>query len=281
MHPLLGHPIRPLLFLAILFSLALICVECGRYERSNPYDPEYTGNPHNAFLQVSRADLLEGEESGEHYRYFSMPVTVLNTGSSAAMNVKATISEGDNVASISGDTTLELGDILPSQSVSTEWPHYFRFEVLTRYKPPVHLRFFILFTAAGGVSWKDTIDTTIEPAKLTLLGVIIEPSGSGMNTRGFKMTPSIVNVGLGSAIAAEIELSYSDQRVTQHFPTALTLRNIPPGDTVVGAAPGEWSYFVFFVPDTTQLPFNTQFFFKMEVEDGTSWLDTADVVVTQ
>lgn len=258
---------------AILVFSGCIWFGCGRYEHANPFDPKYTGDSPAAYLRVVGTNLIENQGDNS-YRYFWIQTSFQNLGPKVT-DVEATIASSSEMAHITYNAAVEIHQLGPSQTLSTEWPYHFGFRIPKSTRTPVALVFPVAMVGSDGTEYKDTIYITIRPARLRVVGTAVEEYGSS-----FKLVPSVENSGLGSAISTELKVTDHDPRVSiDGYPRILTLGDIFPGDTIVGAAPGEWGYFVIAVPDTIQLPLDAQFIFSLMVADSTSWLDTCLVVI--
>jgi hypothetical protein len=258
---------------AILVFSGCLWWGCGRYEHANPYDPKYTGDSPVPYLRVVGTNLIE-DHSDNSYRYFWIQTSFRNLGPRVT-DVEATITASDDVAHITYNATIEIQQLGPSQVSTTQWPYHFGFRIPKGTKAPADLMFTVAMVGTERTEYSDTIYITIHPAKLRVLGTAVEEYGSS-----FKLVPSVENSGLGSAISTELKVADHDPRVKiDGYPGVLTLGDIISGDTIVGAAPGEWGYFVVAVADTVQLPLHAQSIFSLMVADSTSWLDTCIVVI--
>jgi len=145
----------------LFLSLLVLIICCDRYKHTNPHDPDYEGqfwNSDYAILKIAEYTVIEDYPDINH-RYFEIELSITNTGASAALQVNAYMYEYAPFFELllSSQDTLFFGDILPADSISTEWPWNYEFRVPRDAIPPLEAIFYLdIFDNSDNV-WQDSL----------------------------------------------------------------------------------------------------------------------------
>ena len=154
-----------LLAIMMLVITGLVACGCNRYPHTNIYDPEVSGSIYEVILSVSE-DSLREDIPDIASRYFRLWPIIQNTGSYAATDVIAAVSETDPSVGIVGYTDLPYPPLAPAQaSVPYLWegaPYYFILAIPIDAPTPVICEVYFEITEASHGPWFDTVQVVLQ-----------------------------------------------------------------------------------------------------------------------
>lgn len=261
----------PVCFLTVLFCV----LGCDKYPRTNPFDPDYEGSDSPAALQVTSFELEE-RSPDRNNRHFEVNISVLNSGSGAAPDVIASLSESDSELELEYVTELELGHLLSGQSATGTWPKLFGIRMPRSTNVPKTTSLRVLLESSDGSEWIDTLDVVFEAALLRTIRIDVERAGVSLGEIRFRLKPTIVNDGLGAGIGASATLETQTELVSISPSPPLQFGHLFKGDS---AKPQFDVYWVAAIPEGTQVPYNAEFTVVLSVDDGSNWENTVQLVL--
>ena len=197
-------------FNTTVFIIIILIFACTKeYERSNPFDPDYTGvrtriiSIYNHAREEYSGNLDNIINKGEEFKIY---ISIVNKGNSVTNDVKANIDISSS--SVSYDdfySVLKWGNILPD-SVSNGQGGISQPEAVayieTNKTSPVGEDFKIYFDFFDELNnhWKDSLSFIVEETNAILLfdTLTIESGPYDVNHFYFKFYPYLKNIGISS-----------------------------------------------------------------------------------